>query len=66
MGLPFELSKRLTGETEDEIRKDADNLKQLIRQSQPAQPIFTPESHQGDSTEAALRQMARDIGQNNN
>lgn len=65
MGLPFELSKRLTGETEDEIRKDADNLKLLIRKSQPAQPVFNPDPRQGDSKEEAYKQMIQDMNQKN-
>lgn len=65
MGLPFELSKRLTGETEDEIRRDADSLKQLIRQSQPVQPIFKPEFRTGDSKDESLKKMIQSMDHNN-
>ena len=31
LGLPFEMSARLTGETEEEIRKDAESVKNLFK-----------------------------------
>lgn len=44
MGLPFELRSRLNGETEEEIRADAEGLVKLIgKQNQPAPPLKNPE-----------------------
>ena len=60
MGLPYELSTRLNGGTEDEIRKDAESLKQLIRQNQPAQPVFTPERNP-NTDDAALKKLAESL-----
>lgn len=40
LGLPFELSSRISGETEDEIKKDAEALARLVgRQTPPAPPL---------------------------
>lgn len=63
MGLPFELGGRLTGTTEDEIRKDAESLKQLIRQNEPMQPVFKPDPRQGDPKEAAYKKMIQSMNQ---
>ena len=41
-GLPPELADRLTGDTEDDIRKDAELLASLTKARQT--PAFTPES----------------------
>jgi len=34
-GIPFELASRLTGETEEEIKKDAEMLSSLVARKQP-------------------------------
>ena len=36
VGIPYELAERLTGETEDELRKDAEVLRKLMGNSQTA------------------------------
>lgn len=61
MGIPFELSKRLTGSTEEDIRKDAEGLKQFFNNGKPQQPLFNPEAPAGDSKDAAFRQLVQGL-----
>jgi len=52
VGIPYELANKLSGETEDEIRKDAESLKPFITQTQTA-PLRDPESKPaGDGKES--------------
>ena len=57
MGLPAQLCDRLTGSTEDEIRKDAESLKSIFDQkNREGLPGFTGEkSASGSKTDDALR-----------
>ena len=64
-GLPYSFASRLVGESEDEIRKDAEQLRSLIGSGQPA-PL---QSHEpggrpgaGAPVDSALMQLARDLG----
>ena len=43
VGIPFELANKLSGETEDDIRKDAEALKPYVTQKHVA-PLRNPES----------------------
>lgn len=55
-GLPYEMAARLSGETEEDIRKDAESLVKLIGQQQPPQPFGNPEfDGQASGTREALR-----------
>lgn len=60
IGLPYELANRLSGETEEDIRKDAELFKTLMGQKKPA-PLHNPEGGKGNSKEAALLGMLRDM-----
>ena len=60
-GLPVEMSARLTGETEEEIRKDAETLASLFKKQKPAAPLKDTEPGNGDSKEAALRSLLEGI-----
>ena len=60
MGLPYEMSTRLVGSTEDEIRKDAEALQRLVGGAR-AQPMFSPDGGEGDAKDAALRKMLGDM-----
>lgn len=58
MGLPYEMASRLTGENEDDIRKDAEGLLKLIGgQNPPAPPLASTEPEAADTTRAALKQL---------
>lgn len=61
-GLPFELADRLTGTTEDELRKDADMLSQFTAGHQPP-PQFSPEKPVSASMDAAFLALANDLNQ---
>lgn len=59
VGLPFEMSDRLSGETEEDIRKDAEMLKGLIGSNHKPEPLASRE--QGSSKEDSLRNMLRNL-----
>ena len=46
-GIPFELASRLTGETEEEIKKDAEMLSSLVARKQPL-PLKNTEPNKDD------------------
>lgn len=45
--IPFELAGRLTGSTEEELRKDAETLGMFVGQKTTAPPLFTGETGTG-------------------
>lgn len=59
-GLPYELAERLSGTTEEEIRKDAETLSQFASQPQ-ATPSYSSEPPIGNSTDAAFRALAQSL-----
>ena len=59
-GLPYELAERLSGSTEDEIRKDAETLSQFTSQAQPT-PNYSSEPPIGSSTDAAFKALAQNL-----
>ncbi len=59
-GLPYELAERLSGSTEEEIRKDAETLSQFASQPQ-ATPSYSSEPPIGNSTDAAFRALAQSL-----
>lgn len=61
-GLPYELHSRLTGETEDEIRKDAESLAKLMKSnvSAPLASAERPVSQQ-DAKTAAYKGMLQNL-----
>lgn len=60
VGLPYELADRLTGTTEEDIRKDADALAKFAVHPQ-ATPDYSPETPPGASADAAYRALAHDL-----
>ncbi|MBQ6609276.1 MAG: hypothetical protein IJH70_02460 [Oscillospiraceae bacterium] len=61
-GIPQELCSRLVGETEEEIRADADKLAGLMTKPKTAPPLKDTENEsKGDSKDAALRSLLSDI-----
>ena len=60
-GLPVEMSTRLTGETEDEIRKDAEALSALFGKPKGPAPLRDPEPGAGGGKESALRSLLAEI-----
>lgn len=57
-GLPYELAERLTGDTEEELTKDAETLKGLMGASKPVEtPKYTPETPPADDKTQDLKQV---------
>lgn len=59
-GIPYELASRLTGETEEDIRKDAESLAKLV-QRKPAPPLRSDDPDKIDSSREALRETLRRV-----
>ena len=62
-GIPAEFRSRLTGETEEEITKDAESLAKLFKeQNNRGLPMFKPNEYvPKDDKEAAYRQLAKSL-----
>ena len=61
VGLPYELAGKLTGETEDEIKKDAELFSKYLTPRTEA-PIGEPEpTIKGSDEDAALRKVVSDL-----
>ena len=58
MGLPYGMASRINGETEEEIRKDAQSLKDLIGTSRPQAPQATTEPRLTQNSEKAIENAA--------
>lgn len=57
-GIPFELASKISGETEEDMKKDAETLKGFINTNNNY-PRFTPpgEGNKGDEKKEALKQV---------
>ncbi len=64
-GIPYELAERLSGETEDDIRKDAESLSKYIGKSKSPAPLKSTESSSTDEKTAALRAFTAKLTNNN-
>ena len=63
LGIPYELANRLNGETEEDIRKDAESLKPLVTKT-VIPPLRDPESRDpgsGDAKKDSLRKLAQSL-----
>lgn len=57
-GIPYELAGRLSGEKEEDIRKDAEALAKLINAGTPAPPLASTERGvSGNENRAAIKGM---------
>lgn len=56
-GLPVEMGARLTGETEEEIRKDAEALSALFKKQKTPAPLKESDPGNGDNKDAAMREL---------
>lgn len=64
-GLPYAMATRLSGETEDDIRKDAQSLIQLMESRSPeAPPLRSNEPVGGDTKREALRALNAQLTDN--
>ena len=64
VGLPFDLAGRLTGSKEEDIRKDAQNLLQLIKPKTPPAPLRGDPDPSGSGKKAAWRSFANQLMNN--
>lgn len=63
IGIPYELANRLSGETEEDIRKDAEALKPLVTQKTTA-PLRNPEGGEGKGGTTTAQKFADWANQN--
>lgn len=54
-GLPLEMKDRLKGETEEEIKKDAEVLAQFMSRNKSVPPLYDPEGGKESKESAALK-----------
>lgn len=59
IGLPYELAGRLSGETEEELKADAESMKTLMNLSTTQMPRKSTEPVKEDDLEAAYRFLAK-------
>ena len=55
-GIPYELANKLSGDTEEDIKKDAETLAKFIGKKQPA-PLGSTEHDHADSKNAAYKSL---------
>ena len=59
VGIPYELAGRLSGETEEDIKKDAESIKGYLGSTKPVPPLRDAEDASGSSLDMAYRTLAR-------
>lgn len=58
LGLPYGMASRISGETEEDIRKDAESLKELIGSTKPQAPQAATEPRITQNPENAIENAA--------
>ena len=61
VGIPYELAGRLCGQTEADVRKDAESLAKLLGATRPAAPLCSTEHSVADPTQAALKTLTDNL-----
>lgn len=63
VGIPYELANKLSGDTEEAIRKDAEALKPFITQrgTMPLRNPESPDAGSGDKTKDSLRKVVQNL-----
>lgn len=59
-GLPYEMASRLSGETEEDIKKDAESFAKLMKLQKGAPPMKSSEAPV-ESKKAAMKKMLSDL-----
>lgn len=59
--IPYELASRLSGETEEDIRKDAQSLARLMQASEQPAPLKSYEPSGADTKTAALKSLTEQL-----
>ena len=60
-GIPLELAGRLSGETEEELKQDAETLSSFVAKKQQPLPLKDTEPAKIDDEDAAYREMLEDL-----
>lgn len=63
-GLPYELADRLTGDDEETLKQDAENLKRYFNQTKTAPPLATAEVPPSNDKKSAYRELAKKLERN--
>lgn len=64
VGIPYELAEKISGETEEEIRADAENLAKYTSARRQPTPKFSSESpERQDTQKLAYREMLQSLNQ---
>ena len=58
-GIPAEMAHRISGETEKDIRADADILSAALKSVKGPAPAYSPEAHEEKGTRAGMRSLLR-------
>lgn len=56
-GIPFELAERLSGDNEEELKKDAETIAKFLKSAKGAPPLGSTEHQKADSKKAAMKNM---------
>ena len=59
-GIPYELASKLSGDTEEEIKKDAETLAKFVKNQQP-QPLANTEHGHTNGKDAAYKSLLADL-----
>lgn len=67
VGLPYQMAERLSGETEEDIRKDAEALKEMMGSPKPVEPSADPYENVGssDDKKAAMKDLLNNMKKTN-
>ena len=60
-GIPFELASKLSGETEEDIRKDAETMSKFVAKSKYVAPLKSDGNAEEDGNRAALKTMLQNM-----
>lgn len=60
-GIPAKFAARLSGETEADIKADADAMASMLREVKGPAPLYDPTPKDADTQDAALRKMLQEM-----
>lgn len=63
VGIPYELANKLSGETEEDIRRDAEAMRPFItrKATAPLRDPESPDSGSGDATKDSFRKLVQNL-----
>lgn len=60
-GIPMDMASRLTGETEKDLRTDADTMASILRAYKGAAPLHDPKDKEPDAKTASMTSMLSEL-----